>query len=149
MTNVPSISKQTLGGVISTATHGSGINFGVLSTHVMALELLLADGSRVFCSRHERPDLFSASLCGLGSTGLIITVQLQVEPAFRLIETQETLDFDFSVKNLDELVSSAQHVRFWWFPVSSSIRACFANRTRAVWNTSLFGAIFCLTWPFV
>jgi L-gulonolactone oxidase len=132
MINVGSISDQTLAGIVTTATHGSGMNYGVMSTHVMALTLLLADGSRVSCSRHERPDLFMASICGLGSTGLILNIQLEVEPAFRLREVQETLQFDDVLENFDKLTSAAEHVRFWWFPAAGSVRVSSADRTREV-----------------
>ncbi|KAH0833971.1 D-arabinono-1,4-lactone oxidase-domain-containing protein [Lanmaoa asiatica] len=129
MINVGSISDQTLGGIITTATHGTGINYGVISTHVIALSLLLADGTRVYCSRQERPDLFIASICGLGSTGLILSVTLQVEPAFRLKETQRTLAFQDCVRNIDALVKASQHVRLWWFPAADTIRVSSADRT--------------------
>lgn len=129
MINVGSISDQTLGGIVTTATHGTGINYGVISTHVMGLSLLLADGSRVFCSRQVRPDLFTASICGLGSTGLILTVTLEVEPAFRLKEVQQTIQFHECVRSLDSLVTASQHVRFWWFPAADTMRVSSADRT--------------------
>ncbi|TDL26994.1 L-gulonolactone D-arabinono-1,4-lactone oxidase [Rickenella mellea] len=129
MTNLGSISEQTLAGCITTATHGTGISFGVMSTQVLALTLLLADGSKVVCSELERPDLFKASLCSLGCTGLLLSVKLQVEPAFRLKEEQETLRFDDAMDNFDRLVTSAEHVRFWWFPQNDKIRYSAANRS--------------------
>ncbi|KAH7909309.1 D-arabinono-1,4-lactone oxidase-domain-containing protein [Hygrophoropsis aurantiaca] len=130
MINVGSISDQTLGGIVTTATHGTGINYGVISTHVLALTLLLADGSRVHCSRHEKSDLFIASICGLGSTGLILTITLEVEPAFRLREVQETIEFEECVRNLDTLVNASEHVRFWWFPAAGTMRVSSADRTQ-------------------
>ena len=132
MTNVGSISEQTLGGVITTATHGSGITYGVLSTQVRALSLLLADGSRTSCSRTERPDLFLATICGLGATGIILSVQLDVEPIFRLKEMQQSLSFDEVVQNFDHHVHSAEHVRFWWFPTMDVVRCSYSNRTNEV-----------------
>lgn len=132
MINVGSISDQTLAGIVTTATHGSGVTYGVMSTHVMALTLLLADGSRVSCSRYERPDLFIASICGLGSTGLILTIQLEVEPAFRLKEVQESVSFDETIKNLDKIVYAAEHVRLWWFPQVDVVRVSSADRTSKV-----------------
>ncbi|KAH7882184.1 L-gulonolactone D-arabinono-1,4-lactone oxidase [Phlebopus sp. FC_14] len=129
MINVGSISDQTLGGIITTATHGTGINYGVISTHVIALTLLLADGSRVSCSRQERPDLFIASLCGLGSTGLILTVSLEVEPAFRLLEVQQSISFHDCVRDIHSLANASEHVRFWWFPAADTIRVSSADRT--------------------
>ena len=132
MMNIGSISNQTLAGVVTTATHGTGIAYGVISTHVMALNMLLADGRRVSCSRHEQPDLFYASLCGLGATGLVLSIQLEIEPIFRLEELQESLPFEEVIQNFDELVHSAQHVRFWWFPVTNIVRCSYFDRTQDV-----------------
>ncbi|KAJ7289439.1 D-arabinono-1,4-lactone oxidase-domain-containing protein [Mycena rebaudengoi] len=130
MCNVGSISDQTLGGIVTTASHGSGITYAVMSTQVQAMTLLLADGTRVSCSRIEHPDLFIATLCGLGSTGIILTIQLEVEPAFRLKDVQCLRPFEEVVENLDELVRSAEHVRFWWIAASHTVKCSAVNRTR-------------------
>ena len=132
MSNLGSISEQTLAGVITTATHGSGTNYGVISTHVLALGLLLTNGKVVRCSSTENSDLFDASLCGLGSTGLLISVALKVEPAFHLKEVSETIGLDETIENLDELASSAEHVRMWWFPQTDRVRINASDRTREV-----------------
>ena len=132
MINVGSISDQTLGGIVTTATHGSGINYGVISINVLALKILLADGNIVHCSRQERPELFIASICGLGSTGLLLDIKLEVEPAFRLKEELETFKFDDAVNNMETLVNASEHVRFWWFVSDGSIRVSSANRTQEV-----------------
>jgi L-gulonolactone oxidase len=132
MINLGSISDQTLAGIVTTASHGSGINYGVLSTHIIGLTLLLADGSRITCSRHENADIFMASICGLGSTGLILTIKLEVEPAFRLREVQETFEFDHVVRYLDRFVFASEHVRLWWFPTTGSLRVSSLDRTHEV-----------------
>ena len=129
MHNLGSISTQALGGVISTATHGTGITFKVLPGDVMALTVLLASGELVTCSRDERSDLFFATLSGLGCTGLIVTVQLSLEPAFRLREVQETVSFDDAVDDLDVMVKRSEHVRLWWYPQSRAVRVSSADRT--------------------
>lgn len=132
MSNLGSISEQTLAGVITTATHGTGVTFGVLSTMVLELTLMLADGTQVTCSESNRPDLFKASLCGLGATGLILSAKLQVEPAFRLRDEQDTVDFDTFIENFDKLVSCAEHTRFWWFVQNDLVRTSACNRTKEV-----------------
>ncbi|KAI0695312.1 D-arabinono-1,4-lactone oxidase-domain-containing protein [Cytidiella melzeri] len=129
MLNVGSISDQTLAGVVTTATHGTGMDFKVISTHVLSLTLLLADGHKVRCSRQDHPDLFTASLCSLGSTGLILQIQLEVGPAFRLKETQECLPFDDVARNLDTISRASEHVRLWWFPQADTVRVSSADRT--------------------
>lgn len=101
LSNVGSISEQTIGGLLATATHGTGIRFPVISAYARELTLICPlpasqGGTQlVRCSRAERPELFNASLCGLGSTGLIVSVRLAVEPAFRLRQTAEEVPFEF------------------------------------------------------
>ncbi|KAK7035356.1 D-arabinono-1,4-lactone oxidase [Paramarasmius palmivorus] len=129
MINVGSISDQTLAGIVTTATHGSGIEYGVMSTHVLSLTLLLANGSYAYCSREEKSDLFMASICGLGSTGFITSVELEVEPAFRLKEVQRSRSFEETMVDLEKVVHSAEHVRFYWFPAADTIRESVLNRT--------------------
>ncbi len=132
MINVGSISDQTLAGIVTTATHGTGMNYKVISTHVLSLVLLLADGSRIQCSRQERADLFAASLCGLGSTGLILQIKLEVGPAFRLKEVQESIPFVEVLDHLDTIANASEHVRMWWFPQADVIRVSSADRTQEV-----------------
>lgn len=129
MSNVGSISDTSIAGVISTGTHGSGIKYGCLATHVLALEIMLADSSRVRCSRSENSDLFLASLCGLGATGLILRVTLQVERAFRLKETRQVLHIDDVIRDIERLAVSGEYVRLWWSPHTDQVSVMSANRT--------------------
>jgi L-gulonolactone oxidase len=132
MSVLGSISDQTLAGVVTTATHGTGVNFTCISAYVLALTVLLADGSIVDCSRTQRSELFMASLCGLGATGIVLRVKLQVEPAFRLREELSTVPFREAVTRLDELAHSGEHVRVWWFPAGGVVRVGSASRTSEV-----------------
>ncbi|KAF8182879.1 L-gulonolactone D-arabinono-1,4-lactone oxidase [Pholiota molesta] len=129
MSNLGAISEQTLGGIIATATHGSGTTYPVLSTYVLSLTLLLADGSRQVCTRTENTDLFMASLCSLGVTGLLLTVKLAVEPAFKLREVQTPVRFDEVLGHLDGMAIAAEHVKLWWFPVTDTVIWSKASRT--------------------
>lgn len=135
MINVGSISDQTLGGIITTATHGSGFDYGVMSTQVRGLKILLANGQTIVCSRTQDSELFLATLCGIGATGIVLEILLDVEPAFRLREVQEPIMFEDMVRNIDVLTKSAQHVRFWWFPVTDKAICSSADRT---YDVSLF-----------
>ncbi|KAK7030045.1 FAD-binding PCMH-type domain-containing protein [Favolaschia claudopus] len=129
MRNVGSISDQTLGGIVATASHGSGIGAPSMSCDVSTLTILLADGSRVSCSRTERPDLFFASLCGLGATGIVLTIQLEVERAFLLRDELCSRTFEDVVTNLDGLVRSSQYARFWWIAATHTVKCSAVNRT--------------------
>jgi hypothetical protein len=130
MINLGSISEQTLAGMLTTATHGTGVEHKVLSTHVQTVRLLLADGTKVICSRDHRPDLFLATLCGLGSTGIILDVCMEVTLAFRLREVQETFKFDDVIDKLDTVVHSAEFVRIWWWPQVGDVRVSAMDKTQ-------------------
>ena len=134
MSNIGSISDQTIGGLISTASHGSGIRFPVLSKHVRSLTLVLPlpGAPIVRVSPAEDVDLFQATLCGLGATGLIIEIQYEVEHAFRLRETKSSQSVDEVLENLDEIKASAEHVRVWWYPDGKGMVVGRANRTYEV-----------------
>ncbi|KAL1663320.1 D-arabinono-1,4-lactone oxidase-domain-containing protein [Schizophyllum commune] len=129
MRNVGSISDQTLAGIITTASHGSGMEFGVFSTNVLALTILLANGARVTCSASEHSDLFYASLSGLGGTGLLLEIKLEVEDAFRLKEVADSVPFDMALDDFDAIMTSTQHPRLWWFPASDTVRKSSSDRT--------------------
>ncbi|SPO19630.1 related to L-gulonolactone oxidase [Ustilago trichophora] len=115
MCNVGSISEQTIAGLISTATHGTGILFPVVSSYVSQLTILcpLPEGTQhLTCSREQNAELFNATLCGLGSTGLITSVTLRVQDAFNLKQYSEELMFDslFGSKTGFPAVPKRSHV---------------------------------------
>ncbi|KAJ7223078.1 D-arabinono-1,4-lactone oxidase-domain-containing protein [Mycena pura] len=130
MRNLGSISDQTLAGIVATATHGCGSTFGVMSTHVLSLTLLLPSNRVVSCSPTENRDLFEASVCGLGATGIILTITLELEPAFNLRDAHSVLPFDQVVHDLDALKSAGEHVRLWWFPAIGQVRCSVMDRTK-------------------
>ncbi|GMK54008.1 hypothetical protein CspeluHIS016_0105940 [Cutaneotrichosporon spelunceum] len=129
--NIGSISDQTIGGLISTATHGSGVTYPVISADVRSLVMVLPlPGAPVVCvSREADYHLFAASQCGLGSTGLILAVEIMVEDAYRLEEVKDVYGVDEVIDNLDEISVSAQHVRAWWYPSAEGMVVARANRT--------------------
>lgn len=132
--NIGSISDQTIGGLISTATHGSGVDYPVISADVQSLELVLPlpGAPIVRVSREEDPELFTASQCGLGATGLILSVEITVEDAYRLEEVKDAYGVDDVLESLDLIKESAQHVRVWWYPDGKGMVVARANRTYVV-----------------
>ncbi|KZT53648.1 L-gulonolactone/D-arabinono-1,4-lactone oxidase [Calocera cornea HHB12733] len=129
MSNVGSISEQAIGGIIATASHGTGWTFAAMSASILELELLIADGSRIVCSNQSRIDIYKATLCGLGATGIILRVKLQVEDAFRLAEKKEAVSFDSVIENLDNIAQSGEHVRIWWYAQADEMHVMRADHT--------------------
>ena len=82
--NLASLPHISVGGSITTATHGSGIKNGNLASAVTALELVIADGSIVHLSKAADPQKFHAAVVGLGAIGIITKVTLQIQPTYMM-----------------------------------------------------------------
>jgi FAD-linked oxidoreductase len=112
--NLGDIDVQTISGALATGTHGTGARLGGLATQVVALDLVLADGTPVHCAAGE--DLFEAARIGLGALGVVTHVTLQCVPAFALRASERPEPLDDVLGDLDGLFDEADHVEFYWFP---------------------------------
>ena len=74
----PGTQYPTLGGSLACNVHGKSKES--LSHHVERLHMLLADGSVTACSRRTHPDLFWATLGGMGLTGIILSAEIRLRP---------------------------------------------------------------------
>jgi hypothetical protein len=134
LSNLGSISDQTLAGTISTATHGTGVKYGPLSSFVTFLDIVLPQpcAPLVRVSREEDEELFLAALCGLGVVGIIVGVGLQVEEKFKLEEEHWTMRIEEFIKHWQVIAESGEHVRAYWFPQLGEVKVDRMNRTSKV-----------------
>jgi L-gulono-1,4-lactone dehydrogenase len=116
LTNMGDVDGQTVSGAVSTGTHGTGRSSGSVAQQIAALELVLADGSVVTCSRTERPELFEHARIGLGALGVISEVTFQTEPVFALRADERPMPLDEVLEAYDDLVADNEHFEFFWFP---------------------------------
>ena len=71
----------TLGGAVSNDVHGKNHHHaGSFGVHVIAIGLLRGDGRRLVLGPGNEQDLFRATIGGLGLTGVIEWVELQLAP---------------------------------------------------------------------
>lgn len=76
----PGTKFPTLGGCIAADIHGKNHHAeGSIAAFVESLDMVLADGSTVRCSRSQRADLFWATLGGMGLTGFIYAATLRLK----------------------------------------------------------------------
>lgn len=77
----PGTRFPTLAGCVAADVHGKNHHaVGSLSGFVEDLELVLADGSLLVCSRQQHAEVFWATLGGMGLTGFIYAVRLRLQP---------------------------------------------------------------------
>ena len=95
---VPGTQFVTVGGAIGCNIHGKNHGHsGCFCDHVRRIELLCADGEIVTCGPDENPDLFWATVGGMGLTGLILSADLQLYPVDSPAIEMESVRFE----NLD------------------------------------------------
>jgi len=82
--NLASLPHISVAGSITTATHGSGIKNGNLSSAVTGLEIVIADGSVVHLSKATDLEKLNAAVVGLGALGIITKVTLQIQPTYNM-----------------------------------------------------------------
>ncbi|XP_062502317.1 L-gulono-1,4-lactone dehydrogenase-like [Corticium candelabrum] len=126
--NIGSIDAQSLGGAISTSTHGSGIGFSSMSTKVVWMELVLANGSLLNVSK-ETEELFAASLNGLGLLGIITTVRLQCVKDYNVIRRDILVGIDHVIDSWSEYVEKYDHFTYFWIPYTESAKLFLMTRT--------------------
>ncbi|MDQ1128110.1 D-arabinono-1,4-lactone oxidase [Microbacterium sp. SORGH_AS_0888] len=116
MTNLGDIDRQTIAGAISTGTHGTGARFGGLSTQVVGVTVVTADGDLLRVDESHEPELLPALALSLGALGVLVEVTVQVVPAFLLRAVERREGLDDLLPELADRAAGEDHFEFYWFP---------------------------------
>ena len=93
----------TIGGAIASDIHGKNHHGeGSFGNHVESLTMLLADGSQVVVGPQQRPELFWATVGGMGLTGVILDATISLIP----IETSRMSVDTTRIADLDTLLAT-------------------------------------------
>ena len=120
--NQGDINTQTLIGAISTATHGSGLDFGSFSGELRACRLVDGQGQVRDFSLQEHGDTFHALQCAIGTMGIVTEVEMAVSPAYTLEECILIMPVDELRERWTELLRDYRHFSFFWMPTDGSSR---------------------------
>lgn len=100
----PGTQFVTLGGMVAADVHGKNHHReGTFGNHVRALRMRVADGRILECSREAEPDLFRATLGGMGLTGHILEVEMRlirVPSPWIVMESERIEDIDRFIAGL-------------------------------------------------
>lgn len=95
----------TLGGMVAADVHGKNHHVaGCIGAHVRALRLRSAAGALLEISPTVEPELFAATLGGMGLTGHLLEVELQMEriaSPWIWQESEQVPDFDTALERLE------------------------------------------------
>lgn len=113
---VPGTQFVTVGGAIANDVHGKNhASKGTFGHHVLQFELLRSDGERKICSAEHNSDWFRSTIGGLGLTGMLTWVELQLRPVQSPYVRCKTQKF----RNLDEFwILNAEAQEHWEYNVA-------------------------------
>jgi L-gulono-1,4-lactone dehydrogenase len=128
MPNLGDIDHQSIAGAISTGTHGTGRDFGGISTQVVGATLVTADGELLVVDDRQNAELLPAVSLGLGALGILVEITLQCVPAFVLHAVERPESLEDVLDSLDARVQASDHFEYYWFPHTD--RAMTKTNTR-------------------
>lgn len=114
---VPGTRFATLGGAVANDIHGKNHHrFGTFGNHVRRLSLMRSDGTRIELGPDDESGLFAATIGGLGLTGLIEWVEIELRAIPGAMIDSETIPFG-SLEEFfalaDESTASHEHTVSW------------------------------------
>src|SRR5699024_5246673 len=113
MKNLGYINEQTIAGAISTGTHGTGADFGSLSTQIEMLTIVTTEGEIMEISPDRHTAYFDAIRVSMGMLGIIVKVQLNVIKQHHLMKKNYSLSLNEFYPQLEALQSDNRHFEFF------------------------------------
>ena len=129
LANIGSVTEQSIAGAIGTGTHGSGLDYGSISTQLCGFRLVTADGEVRDVTREHDPELFAAGSVSFGSLGIMTQVTLQVEPIYDLEENSFTMPFEAVLRLAEQLYGEHPRLKFWWLPHTGNVQVYTYDKT--------------------
>ena len=146
LNNLASLPHISVAGAVATATHGSGIHNGNLSTAVRALEVVTANGDLMTLSRENDGDRFLGSVVALGALGIVTRVTLDLLPTFQMAQSvYQDMSFDHLKDHFDDIYSSGYSVSLftdWQHHQATQvwIKRRLAPEDKNQWQPEFYGA---------
>jgi len=121
--------KPTIGGVIATGSHGTGIKTGNFGDQVLEMTIVRADGSLQVIGNEDRD--FRAAQVALGTLGILYSVKLRVEPQFNVYTDKRLVPVHYVLEEFQDLIESYEFVEILWFPQQSHMWLYLMDRTHS------------------
>ncbi|NQE64957.1 D-arabinono-1,4-lactone oxidase [Caulobacter sp. RHG1] len=113
--NLPDINKQSLGGALGTATHGTGAKIPAMHADVTGLRLITPSGRVIDADERSNPEIFQAAKVSLGALGVITQVRMRTAANRRLRRNVWLEPLDEAMHKAE--ARWAQHRNFEFFAV--------------------------------
>ncbi len=122
MHNLGDVDTQTIAGVISTGTHGSGRTLQNISASLIGVRAITGTARIVEWSIENEPDLINAARVSMGLLGIFTRVRLQLRPTYRLHRREYSARTEDCLAHLDELADAHRNFDFYWYPRRDEVK---------------------------
>jgi hypothetical protein len=122
-----------MGGIVSTGSHGTGMNYSTISDRVYEIRIVDSDGNlRTYNEDTTDPQVMSAVRLSMGTFGIVYDVVLRVEKATNVHTTSRIVGYNdiFNVTAFKKLFETKEWLEFYIFPFSSKVLTKESVRTQ-------------------
>ncbi len=144
--NLASLPHISVAGGCITATHGSGVENGNLSTAVSELEFVAADGNIHTLSKDKDGDKFNGAVVNLGALGIITQMTLDLQPTYEVRQyVYEHLPMEQLKENFEEIVGASYSVSLFTDWQNESVNEVWlkclkSEPLKREWEKEFYGA---------
>jgi FAD/FMN-containing dehydrogenase len=125
----PGTKFVTVGGAIANDVHGKNDHCsGTFGCYVKRIELLRSDGQVRWCSREQNSELFSATIGGLGLTGIVLSAEFQLRSISSAFIDVESIPF----RGLSEFLALTAESDTTGFEYTVAWADCSARTPRGI-----------------
>jgi xylitol oxidase len=112
LNNLASLPHISIGGSISTGTHGSGIKNQNLANQVLSLDMVTAEGNLRHVDRAN--PAFNAIVVGLGLGGIVYQYELKIESTYEIQQVvYPEIPLEVLQRNFDQIMGTAYSVSYF------------------------------------
>jgi len=129
--NLGDINVQSFAGATATATHGTGEDFGCLSSEITAVRLMKADGSILEGSLDTNPDLIHAAQVSMGALGVMLEATINLCPSYNLHRQTYVEPIEAILEAAPERWANNRNFEFYYIPFSKLGLNIIHNETDA------------------
>lgn len=118
LANMGDIDRQSLGGALGTATHGTGSTLGAYHTLIERMELIDGRGERRVVGKADDADMLQAIGVSLGAFGIVTEVTISNLPSYRMRKRRFVLPIEDMLANFQAMMTAHRSAEFYFIPYS-------------------------------
>jgi FAD-linked oxidoreductase len=116
--NMGDIDKQTIGGALGTATHGSGQTLGAYHTQLTHIKMVDGKGDVREFSNETSREWIEATGVALGAFGIFTEVTMQNMASYRLHKKRDVTPIGDMLANFEHFMLGHRSAEFYFIPFS-------------------------------